>query len=92
MTKDYALKTNNNAPTIFVLDEGDGVELLYYNFGNKLYSFFETEGNFLSSTYELTGEQLIFEVTSGKKLENTHTQVTNYSVDVLQRIVMKKNK
>jgi hypothetical protein len=92
MTKDYALKTNNNAPTIFVLDEGDGVELLFYNFGNKLYSFFETEGIFLSSTYELTGEQLIFEVTSGKKLDNTHTQVTNYSVDVLQRIVMNKNK
>ncbi len=91
ITKDYILKLKDSSSTIYVLDEGEGVELMDYSFGNKLYSFFETEGVFLTSTYELLGEKLIFEVTSGKQLENKHGGVTNYSVDVVQRIEMKKD-
>lgn len=92
VTKDYVLKAKRDEPTIFILDEGDGTELIEYAFANKLYSFFETEGVFLSSTYELVEGQLTFEVTSGKKIENTQTQIANYSADVLQRVVFKRHK
>ena len=42
----------------------------------------------LTSSYELQGDQLIFEVTSGRKIEDKN-EVTNYSVLNLQRVVFK---
>jgi hypothetical protein len=56
-----------------------------------LYSNFETEGIFLTSSYELVDKRLIFEVTSGKKLnEAEESGVTNFSVDFVQRVVFEK--
>ena len=52
---------------------------------------FETQGIFLTSSYELIGDQLIFEVSSGKKLEEENKAVTNYSVTSLQRVIFKKS-
>jgi hypothetical protein len=43
----------------------------------------------LTSSYELQGDDLIFEVTSGKKIED-RKEVTNYSVLGLQRVVFKR--
>ncbi len=61
-----------------------------YLFNNKLYSIFETQGVFLTSSYELRDKDLIFEVTSGKKTSTTDQQINNYSVDNLQRVIFKK--
>jgi hypothetical protein len=52
---------------------------------------FETQGIFLTSSYELIGDQLIFEVSSGKKIEGENKGVTNYSVTSLQRVIFKKS-
>lgn len=89
MTKDYKLvyKGRNE----YVTDEGDGVELMNYCFANKLYSIFETEGITLTASYELIGEILVFEVTSGKKLEASN-DVISITVDFLQRVVFERMK
>jgi hypothetical protein len=90
MTKDYVLRLKDAAKNFYVTDEGGGLELNDYLFGDKLYCVFETGGYLLTSTYELRGNELIFEVTSGKKLDATHPQVSNFSVGTLQRVILKR--
>lgn len=91
LEKNYKLILKDTASQTYITDEGDGVELLNYYFNNKLYSVFETQDVMLTSSYELQGDKLIFEVTSGKKIEDTK-EVTNYSVLNLQRVVFKRVK
>ncbi|MFN8353762.1 MAG: hypothetical protein U0Y10_04940 [Spirosomataceae bacterium] len=89
MTKDYLLRVRDAVKKQYVTDEGGGVELLEYVFGNKMYCVFETNQVVLTSSYELrSANELIFEVTSGKKQETS--PVVNYSVDNLQRVVFRK--
>ncbi|GAB3024668.1 hypothetical protein [Spirosoma pulveris] len=90
VVKDYTLRLKDAAKHEYVTDEGDGLVLADYLFGNKLYSVFETQGIVLTSTYELIGDRLIFDVTSGKKQPEPSQGVTNYSVDNLQRVVFSK--
>lgn len=91
MTKDYVLRLRNPQQQLYVTDEGGGLELMEYRFGNKLYAIFETQGILLTSSYELRSpNELLFEVTSGKKLPNSHPEVRNYSVSSLQRVVLKR--
>jgi len=92
MVKDYKLILKDAATNSYVTDEGDGIVLKDYLFHNKLYSVFETQGILLTASYELIGDQLIFEVSSGKKLEEENKAVTNYSVTSLQRVIFKKIK
>lgn len=91
MVKDYVLRTRDAAKGLYLTDEGGGIELLDYLFGNKLYCVFETSNIVLTSTYELRSpNELIFEVTSGKKVSEGSPDVINYSVDNLQRVVFRK--
>lgn len=90
MTKDYVLRLTDKAKTQYVTDEGDGLLLTETLYGQKLYGVFETQGVLLTSTYELTGNTLIFEVTSGKKEIAQHPEVTTFSVDNLQRVVFRR--
>jgi len=92
MVKDYVLRVKDAAKGRYVTDEGEGIELAEYVFGNKMYSVFETGGILLTSSYELRGSELIFEVTSGEKLEATNEEVTNYSTNNLQRVVLRREK
>lgn len=89
MTKDYTLKQGESSST-YLLDEGGGIVLQDYQFGNKLYSVFETHDVLLTSTYELRGEELVFEVTSGKKIPGG-TEVINFTVQFLQRAVLRRS-
>lgn len=89
MTKDYTLRLTDAAKQTYVTDEGGGIELADYLFGDKLYCVFETHGVTLTSSYEFRDGNLIFEVTSGKKLPGG-TEVINYSVTNLQRAVLKR--
>lgn len=90
MVKDYVLRLKDAAKGHYITDEGGGVELMDYLFNNKLYCVFETAGIMLTSTYELWGKELIFEVTSGRKQTGDTPLVTNFSVDNLQRVVFRK--
>jgi|688.fasta_scaffold76964_3 hypothetical protein len=87
--KNYKLVLKDTASQTYLIDEGEGVELWSYYFINKLYSVFETHDVMLTSSYELQGDDLIFEVTSGKKIED-RKEVNNYSVLGLQRVVFKR--
>ncbi|WNJ20118.1 hypothetical protein [Pontibacter sp. G13] len=89
MTKDYRLRMVNGAAGQYETDEGDGIVLKDYRFGNKLYSMFETGETYLTATYELVGDRLIFEVTSGKQLSQD-AEVNNFSVGYVQRAVLTK--
>lgn len=90
--KDYVLRLKDAAKNLYVTDEGGGLELTDYLVGNKLYSVFETGGFLLTASYELIGDRLIFEVTSGKKETATHSEVVNYATDNLQRVVFEREK
>ncbi len=90
MTQDYVLRVKDLEKGVYVTDEGGGVELADYLHGDKLYNVFEVQGVMLTATYELRGEELIFEVTSGKKLPDEKAGVVNYSVVNLQRAVLKR--
>jgi hypothetical protein len=89
MVKDYKLVISDAGKGVFKTDEGDGIFLIDYLFENKLYSVFETQGILLTSTYEWLGNQIIFEVTSGKELQ-TINGVKSYSVLNLQKAVLRK--
>ena len=89
--KDYKLVLKDAVTQTYATDEGNGIELMDYYFNNKLYSIFETHGVMLTSSYELQGNQLIFEVTSGKKIDE-NKEVNNYSVLNLQRVIFKRRK
>jgi hypothetical protein len=92
VTKDYVLRLKDAEKNTYVTDEGGGVELQDYLFGNKLYCVFETGSILLTSTYELKGNDLIFEVTAGKKIAAEKNELINYSVDNLQRVVFTRSK
>lgn len=92
MVKDYKMKLSDTKPNCYITDEGDGIELENYLFNNKLYNVFETEGIMLTSSYEFINENLVFEVTSGKKMESSNKDVINYSVLNLQRVVFSRTK
>ena len=89
--KDYKLVLKDAVTQTYATDEGNGIELMDYYFNNKLYSIFETHGVMLTSSYELQGNQLIFEVSSGKKIDE-NKEVNNYSVLNLQRVIFKRRK
>jgi hypothetical protein len=92
MTKDYIVREKDLLKGIYVTDEGGGIMLEDYVFENKMYTVFEVQGILLTSTYELRNlNELIFEVTSGKKIEGTKGEVTNFSVNNLQRVIFKRN-
>jgi len=89
MVKDYKLVVDNLNEGKYILDEGDGVELIEYNVDNKLYSLFEVQDIYLTSTTELVGDKLIFEVTSGKRVEEKKG-ITNYSYTNVQRVILSR--
>jgi len=88
--QDYTLRVSDAAKGLFVIDEGAGIELACSLVGDKMYSLFEVQGTMLSACYELKGDELIFEVTSGKQAPSTCVGVTTYSPKNLQRVVLKR--
>jgi hypothetical protein len=88
MVKNYLLRLVDESKGHYVTDERDGIVLHDYLVGNKLYSMFETEEIYLTSSYELRKDLLLFEVTSGRKLPDEKTGVRNFSVANVQRVVL----
>lgn len=88
LVKNYLLRVIDVEKGIYLIDEGDGVLLHAYQNGNKLYSVFETEGILLTSSYELLGKTLLFEVTSGRELTDATGQVKSYSINHVQRVLL----
>ena len=92
MVKDYQLILKDRVRQLFVTDEGGGVVLDDFVYGDKMFSVFETQGIWLTSSQELRDGRLIFEVTAGKRAEATGQGVVNYGVTSLQRAVLTRQK
>jgi len=91
ITKDYILKVVEATKGHFQVDEGDGIVLDAFLFGGKLFHLFEVKGLYLTATYEMRENRLLFEITSGKRLNTTGGDVTNYSVQNLQRSMLQRH-
>ena len=92
IVKDYILRLKDPVKGLYSTDEGNGLELTDYLLLNKLYCVSETASIIFTSTYELRGDELVFEITSGKKLNTANQLISNYSVDSLQRVVFSKSR
>ena len=90
LSKDYQLKVQPDTPYHHLLDEGDGIVLHAYEFGDKLYSLFAVQDQLMVSSYELRGEQLIFEISISPATGIPQAEVTSYAVPRLQRVVLKR--
>lgn len=90
IVKDYKLVVDNLEEGRYILDEGDGIELMAYHVQNKLYSLFKLKDIYLTASTELTGDQLVFEVTSGKEYNITGQEIANFSFTNVQRAVYHK--
>lgn len=90
LTKNYKLIQKGEQSNEYLLDEGDGVVLTNYTFGNKMYSLFKVGKIWLTASYEFVAQYLIFEVTSGKKSKEKSKGVKNFTFDFLQRVQLTK--
>ena len=90
MVKDYTMKAIDPTKGHYATDEGEGLLLDTYLFDNSLYNVFEVQGILLTATYRLLGNQVQFEVTSGKVLGKVPGGVTNYAVNFLQKVMLYK--
>ena len=91
MTKDYTIRLKDRSSQLFITDEGGGVELEDYVFGDRMMSMFETGDIRLTSTHEISGDHLIFQVTAGRKTGTLDNGLTNYSITSLQRAVLRRS-
>ena len=91
ITKDYRIFQKGPGNHEFILDEGDGILLESYAFGNKLYGLFELQGTFFNSCYTLEGDRLIFEITSAIPGDSTGEDIRNYRIGMLQLSVLTRD-
>lgn len=89
VVKDYTLRLTDADQQHYVVDEGNGIVLKAYLLGDQLLSKFAVQGSWLTSCYQRAGDTLVFEITSGQRLDETEG-VTNYEVISLQRAVLRR--
>ena len=87
MVKDHKLVIDNIKEGRYILDVGDGSKIVEYVVNNKMYSLFEVDDIYLTSSTELVNKQFVVEVTSGKELKEFHG-VKSYSFAIVQRMVL----
>lgn len=90
MIKNYTMKSVDVSKGVYATDEGEGVVLDTYLIDHALYNVFEVEGIMLTAMYRLMGDEIVFEVTSGKKGNVVAGGVTNFSVNNLQKVHFKR--
>ncbi|WP_288954612.1 hypothetical protein [uncultured Polaribacter sp.] len=98
--RNYTLIEKNKEKGIFEVDENNGIVLPTKYADNILYSFFEVQGNFLSSRLHFKKDTLDFEilftktknkVTSGGLSKEIPT-VYGYPISTVQKAILKKQK
>ncbi len=96
--RNYTLLIKDKSKGICEVDENNGIILPSRFSGNTLYSFFEVQGNFLSSRLEFKEEQLFFEILFSNTKAKTTTggtsekipKVFGYPITVVQKAILKK--
>ena len=96
--RNYTLVVKNREKGLYEVDENNGIILPARFANNILYSFFEVQGNLLSSRMSFSNDQLDFEilftaiknkVTTGGTSKEV-PEVIGYPISVVQKAVLKK--
>lgn len=98
--RNYSLKVLDKEKKVFEIDENNGIVLPVKFVDNTLYSFFEVQGNFLSSRLAFQGTQLEFEILftamKNKVITGKGTKeipfVYGYPINVVQRALLRRQK
>ena len=99
--RSYELEILDAEKGFYRVDEKNTIKLESYLFGNKLYNWFAVMNSMILCTYEVDGDELLFEIVSGstKPVSVTGNQkfegedipeVKTYPVAVTQRAVLKR--
>ncbi|HHH50022.1 MAG TPA: hypothetical protein ENK52_03480 [Saprospiraceae bacterium] len=97
----YELLTIDATKGFYSIDEKNSINIECYFFKDKLFSRYDVMNNLLLVTYEKHGDELIFEVISGKHNEVSTTgnttdkgeeipAVKTYPIGVMQRAVLQR--
>jgi len=97
----YELEILDTEKGHYRVDEKNTIKLESYLFGNKLYNWFAVMNSMILCTYELDGDELLFEIVSGstepvsitgnQKYEGEDIpEVKTYPVAVTQRAVLRR--
>ena len=98
--RNYTLIAKNKKKGIFEIDENNGIILPTKYANNTLYSFFEVQGNFLSSRLHFKKDTLDFEILFTKIKNKIITggiskeipKVYGYPISTVQKAILKKQK
>lgn len=93
----YTLHTRDAAKGHYVIDEHNGIILDAHLLGGTLYSRFVVAGNLLTTMTRKQGNQIIFEIISGKQEPTNITgniddipEVQSFNINVQQRAVLSR--
>ena len=97
----YTLLVKDAEAGHYAIDENNNIVLDAYLLGGKLFNSFEVQGQLLVCTYEMQGEDLVFEVIAGPAEPISTTggdevgeekipEVKSFKVNVMQRAVLKR--
>lgn len=97
----YTLLVKDAEAGHYAIDENNNIILDAYLLGGKLFNSFEVQGQLLVCTYEMQGENLVFEVIAGPSAPISTTgggeageekipEVKSFKVTVMQRAVLKR--
>ena len=98
--RNYTLIIKDREKGICKVDENNGIVLPSRFSGNTLYSFFEVQGNFLSSRFDFQKDTLIFEILFSNTKDKTTSggtsdqipKVYGFPISTVQKAVLKKMK
>lgn len=98
--RNYTLITKSVEKGIFEVDENNGIILPSKYANNTLYSFFEVQGNFLSSRLHFKKDRLDFEILFTATKNKTTTGgiskeipvVYGYPITTIQKAILRKEK
>jgi len=98
--RNYNIIIKDDANGILDVDENNGIVLPTKYFNNTLYSFFEVQGNFLSSRLQFENEVLFFEILFTNKKDKITTggtsdtipEVFGFPITTIQKAKLVKQK
>lgn len=94
--RNYTLLVKDKEKGLFEVDENNGIVLSARLRFNTLYSFFQLDDSFLSSSFEFLGESMVIEFATTNVTQkvqtgtNTEYDIHAYPIGPVQKAVLKK--